>query len=157
MGFLDDVISTTKSVAATAGKKTDEAVQFSKLKVKKAQLNSDIKNKFETLGSMIYQMAKADEKDNEAFDALVAEIDELYAKLDEVEAKLDELKNEVACPGCGAKTKNDNSFCPKCGTKLPERPVATEVAEEKVEEKPVEETPAEEKPEIIVEDKKTEE
>lgn len=153
MGFLDDFISTTKNVAATAGKKTDEAVQYSKLKIKAAQLNSDIKNKFEKLGALIYQMAKADEKNDEAFDAIMAEIDACYEELESIEAKLDELKNEVACPGCGAKTKNDNSYCPKCGTKLPERPVTEEESEE-----PEQTIDApEEKAEVIVEEKKDKE
>ena len=129
MGFLDDVINTTKSVAATAGKKTDEAVQYSKLKIKTAQLNSDIKNKFEKLGALIYQMAKTDEKGNEEFDLLIGEIDDCYMLLDDIEAKLNELKKEVVCPGCGAKTKNDNAFCPKCGAKLPVKEQPAEAAE----------------------------
>lgn len=132
MGFLDDVISTTKNVAATAGKKTDEAVQFSKLKIKAAQLNSDIKNKFEKLGALIYQMAKTDEKNNEEFDLLIGEIDDCYAMLDDIEEKINDLKKEVVCPGCGEKTKNENAFCPKCGAKLPVKVQAEE------------ETPAEE-------------
>lgn len=132
MGFLDEVISTTKNVAATAGKKTDEAVQFSKLKIKTAQLNSDIKNKFEKLGALIYEMAKTDEKSNEEFDLLIGEIDDCYAMLDDIEEKINDLKKEVVCPGCGAKTKNENTFCPKCGAKLP------------VKETPAEEVPAEE-------------
>ncbi len=145
MSFLDDVISTTKNVAEKAGKKTDEAVKFSKLKIKKAQINGDIKTKFERLGAMIYQMAKADEKNNEEFDNAIAEIDECYVKLAEVEKQLDELNNEVTCTSCGAKTKNDNCFCPKCGTKLP----VPEVKEE---------APAEEAKEaVIVEEKKDEE
>ena len=37
MSFLDGVINTTKSAAATAGKKTDEAVRFTKLKIKESQ------------------------------------------------------------------------------------------------------------------------
>jgi len=69
MSFLDDVISTGKNVVSAAGKKTDEAVRFSKLKIKESQLNGDIKNKFEKLGALIYQMAKSGEKDNEQFDA----------------------------------------------------------------------------------------
>ena len=145
MSFLDDVISTTKTVAASAGKKTDEAVQFSKLKIKAAQLNSDIKSKFEKLGSTIYQMAKSDDKNNEEFDALIAEIDECYTKLEEVEAKLDALKEQVTCPGCGAKTKNDNAFCPKCGAKLPETKPA----------QPAEEEAA--KPEVVIPEAESEE
>lgn len=128
MSFLDDVISTTKSVAEKAGKKTDEAVKFSKLKIKKAQINGDIKTKFEKLGAMIYQMAKSDEKDDDEFNAAIAELDDCYVKLAEVEKQLDDLNNEVACTSCGAKTHKDNSFCPKCGTKLPEREVVKEEA-----------------------------
>ena len=33
MSFFDDVINTTKNAAQTAGKKTDEAVRFTKLKI----------------------------------------------------------------------------------------------------------------------------
>lgn len=144
MGFLDDVINTTKSVAATAGKKTDEAVQLSRLKIKTAQLNSDIKNKFEKLGSLIYQMAKTDEKHNEEFDLLVGEIDDCYAMLDDIEAKIIELKKEVVCPGCGVRTKSENAYCPKCGTKLPvkeepaEQPAEEPVAEQTAPAKPAE-------------------
>ena len=37
MSFFDDVINTTKNAAQTAGKKTDEAVRFTKLKIKESQ------------------------------------------------------------------------------------------------------------------------
>ncbi len=137
MSFIDDVINTTKSVAATAGKKTDAAVQFSKLKIKEAQLTGDVKSKFEKLGEMVYQMAKSGEKSSDEFDSLIAELDECYEKLAEIDSKLDELKNEVTCPGCGAKTKRENSYCPKCGTKLPEPPEPEEPKEPEEEKEPL--------------------
>jgi len=126
MGFLEDVISTGKSVVSTAGKKTDEAVKLSKLKIKETQINSEVRGKFEKLGEMIYQMKKSGEQDNAAFDAAVAAIDESYAQLDEIGKQIDELKNQVTCPKCGVKTKDENLYCPKCGTKLPEKPSETE-------------------------------
>ncbi len=129
MGFLDDVISTTKNVAATAGKKTDEAVKISKLKVKKSQLKGEIKSKNEKLGAMMYQMAKNEDKDSEAFDAAIAELDACYEKLAEVDKQLDDLSGFLTCTSCGAKTKNDNSYCPKCGTKLPVVEVAAPAEE----------------------------
>lgn len=131
MSFLDDVINTGKNVVSAAGKKTDEAVRFSKLKIKESQLNGDIKNKFEKLGALIYEMAKSGEKDNERFDALIAELDGCYEELAGIDKQFDELRNEVTCPGCGAKSKDDNAYCSKCGTKLPEKPA--EAAEEKSE------------------------
>ena len=122
MSFLDNVVNTTKNVAATAGKKTDGAIKTSKLKLKSSQLNSDIKNKNEKLGALVYEMSKTGEKDTEAFDALIAEIDAAKTELEDIEKQLDELRGRVACPACGVKTDNDNAFCPKCGAKLPERP-----------------------------------
>ena len=56
MSFLDDIINTTKSAAATAGKKTDEAVKFTKLKIKESQTTGDIKSHFEKLGEMAYEI-----------------------------------------------------------------------------------------------------
>ena len=136
MSILDDVISTTKSVAATAGRKTDEAVKFSKLRIKKAQIKGDIKVKFEKLGALVYQAEKSGEKDNDELTALISELDASHAELEETNALINELRNEVACPNCGAATDKDNSFCPKCGTKLPEPPAPAE------EEKPAEDLPS---------------
>ena len=136
MSFLDDVISTAKDVASTAGDKTDKAVKFSKLKIREAQLNGEIKCKYEKLGQMIYDMVKSGVKEDEAFNAAIAEIDAAKAELAEIGTKIDALKNEVTCPECGAKTKNDNSFCPKCGAKLPVVEAPAEeapAAEEKLE------------------------
>ena len=113
MSFFDDVINTTKNAAQTAGKKTDEAVRFTKLKIKESQTSSDIKAHFEKLGQMAYEMKKA-------------EIDKLYEKLSEINLLLDDLRQEVTCTACGAKTKSDNAFCPKCGAKLPEKPAPAE-------------------------------
>lgn len=126
MSFLDDVINTTKSAAATAGKKTDEAVKFTKLKIKESQTTSDIKSHFEKLGEMAYEMKKSENADAALFDAEIEEIDKLYAKLSEINHLLDDLRQEVTCTACGAKTKSENAFCPKCGAKLPEKPASTD-------------------------------
>lgn len=133
MSFVDNVINTTKNVAATAGKKTDEAIRLSKLKMKKSQISSDIKNKYEKLGALVYEMAKTGDKETEAFDALIAEIDAANAELDDVSKQLDELRGKVTCTACGEKTDNDNAFCPKCGAKLPEKP-AVEVEDPVIDE-----------------------
>lgn len=126
MSFLDNVISTTKNVAATAGKKTDETIRVSKLKLKVTQLNADIKSKNEKLGALVYEMAKSGEKDTEAFDAIIADLDVANEELALIDKQLDELKGVVTCFSCGAKTDNDNVFCPKCGAKLPEKPAPAE-------------------------------
>lgn len=153
MSFLDGVINTTKSAAATAGKKTDEAVRFTKLKIKESQTTGDIKARFEKLGQMAYEMNKSQNADVALFDAEIAEIDKLYEKLAEINLLLDDLRQEVTCTKCGAKTKKDNSFCPKCGAKLPEKPIEepapaeepAEIIDEKPETKDAAETNSENK------------
>lgn len=153
MSFLDGVINTTKSAAATAGKKTDEAVRFTKLKIKESQTTGDIKARFEKLGQMAYEMNKSQNADVALFDAEIAEIDKLYEKLAEINLLLDDLRQEVTCTKCGAKTKKDNSFCPKCGAKLPEKPIEepapaeepAEIIDEKPETKDAAETNGENK------------
>lgn len=153
MSFLDGVINTTKSAAATAGKKTDEAVRFTKLKIKESQTTGDIKARFEKLGQMAYEMNKSQNSDVALFDAEIAEIDKLYEKLAEINLLLDDLRQEVTCTKCGAKTKRDNSYCPKCGAKLPEKPVEeaapaeepAEIIDEKPETKDAAETNGENK------------
>ena len=122
MSFVDNI----KNVAATAGKKTDETIKISKLKIKASQLNSDIKSKFEKLGSVVYELTKSGENTSEVFDETVAEIDIAQAELDAINKQLDELRGKVACTACGFKTDNDNAFCPKCGAKLPEKPATVE-------------------------------
>ena len=144
MSFFDDVINTTKSAAATAGKKTDEAVRFTKLKIKESQVSGDIKAHFEKLGQMAYEMKKSENADAAVFEAEVEEIDKLYDKLSEINLMLDDLRQEVTCTSCGAKTKSDNSFCPKCGAKLPEKPAPVQ-EEAAAEEAPAEAAPAEDK------------
>ncbi len=131
MSILDEILEKGKGVVSSVSKNTDTAVRFSKLKVKATQLSSDIKVKNEKLGAIIYDMVKTNVKENEEFDALIAQIDEDYAKLAEISAQLDELKNVVTCTHCGAKTKNENSYCPKCGTKLPERKVEEQAEDNK--------------------------
>lgn len=123
MSFVDNVINSTKNAAAAVGKKTDEAISTSKLKFKLNQLQNDIKSKNEKLGALVYEMNKSGEKDTEAFDAIIAEIDTANSELSDVQKQLDALKGVVSCPGCGVKTDADNAFCPKCGAKLPEKPV----------------------------------
>ena len=155
MGFFEDVINTTKSAAATAGKKTDEAVRFTKLKIKESQTTGDIKSHFEKLGQMAYEMKKSENPDSGLFEAEVAEIDKLYEKLSEINLLLDDLRQEVTCTSCGAKTKSDNSFCPKCGAKLPVRPAPEEKKEEvSVEEVKVEPTEEKKDEEPKIEDNK---
>ena len=87
---------------------------------------------------------KAENPDAALFDAEIEEIDKLYEKLSEINLLLDDLRQEVTCTACGAKTKSDNSFCPKCGAKLPEKPAPAEEEPVAAEDVTAEQTTSEE-------------
>lgn len=137
MRIFDDVIKTGKNVVSTAGKKTDSAVRLSKLKLKYSQTRSDIRAKYEKLGEFIYQASKSGEKDEDALNEQITALNDCFAQLEEISKQADELRNLVTCPECGAKHKDDDTYCSKCGAKLPERP--------KTEEAPAEDTSEEDK------------
>ena len=119
-------------------------MRFTKLKIKESQTSSDIKAHFEKLGQMAYEMKKAENPDAALFDAEIEEIDKLYEKLSEINLLLDDLRQEVTCTACGAKTKSDNSFCRKCGAKLPEKPAPAEEEPVAAEDVTAEQTASEE-------------
>ena len=93
---------------------------------------------------MAYEMKKAENPDAALFDAEIEEIDKLYEKLSEINLLLDDLRQEVTCTACGAKTKSDNAYCPKCGAKLPEKPAPAEEEPVAAEDVTAEQTTSEE-------------
>lgn len=122
MSFLDNVLNKGKNVVSSAGKVAEDTARFSKLKMRESQLNNSIRSDYEKLGELIYQMAKSGEKDDKAFDEQIAAIDGYYAELADIAKQFDEIKNLVTCEKCGSKCKDDMSYCPRCGAKLPEKP-----------------------------------
>ena len=50
MGLLDDVMVNVKSAANSVGKKTNEIVDYSKLRFTASGLNNEIRKKYQTLG-----------------------------------------------------------------------------------------------------------
>lgn len=122
MSFFDDVIKTGKDVVSAAGKKTDSAVRLSKLKVKETQVHNDIRAKYEKLGEFVYNASKSGEKDEAALSEQIKALNDLFTELEDISKQTDELKNIVTCPECGTKHKDDDTYCSKCGAKLPEKP-----------------------------------
>lgn len=116
--FFDDFLGKTKGVADAAGKKTGELVEISKLKLQCVQLNSDIRERYEKLGSAVYSMVKSDYENPELVNSMVEEITELLDKLNETSEKIADIKNISICTCCGAKNPPENCYCSKCGSRL---------------------------------------
>lgn len=118
MSVLDDVITTAKTVAGQAGKKTEELMTFSKLKIASMNTNADLSKAYQRLGVIVYDAKKNGLVVDEVIDSCMEEIDELRAKLDDLNDKLDEMKKQKVCPHCGTKNNVEQVYCGGCGSKL---------------------------------------
>lgn len=159
MGFIDELISSAKTMVDKAGKQTDKVLEISKLKYQSIQLQNELSHLYEQLGVAVYAKMTEEADNGDLLASLADEITEVRAALGVVEDKISEQKSQRTCPDCGAKLPRDASFCSHCGAKLEvaEKPVeeaaeevseeetcccASEAAEEPAEE-PAEEAPAE--------------
>lgn len=146
----DDLMESAKTLADKAGKATDKAVEYSKMKYQSMQLSSDLRGLYEKLGNAVYTMVKSDFDNKELMDSIIAEIDDVKKRLEELNVKMAEQRNAVVCPACGAVSDKDACYCSRCGNKFvpKEECCCTEEAEEEVEETetaaPSDEQPADE-------------
>ena len=115
---FDNAAKTVKDIAETAGKKGEELLKISKLKIKETQIKRDISSKLEKLGKMYYELIKIGEENHLVLKEIITEIDELRAELKEVREEIGDIKGTVACPVCKASNPCDADYCAKCGEKI---------------------------------------
>lgn len=143
MGIFDDVVINAKSAAEAVGRKAGQLVDVSKLRIGAAEVNTEITERYETLGQYVYENCReALSADPEAVGKM-AEIDELQAQAAAIAKELNDKQNKLVCPTCGKQCSNTASFCSSCGTKLT---VEAPVEEPAPEEAPVEPAASEEQP-----------
>ncbi len=105
-----------KAVSVTtqkAVKFSGDAVDFTKLKIKIADIKSKLDDKYIQIGMAVY-----DGNDNGDVEAVCEEIAALREELDEYKRKLSEYKNQKVCSACGEVCEIDDTFCKKCGEML---------------------------------------
>jgi len=116
---FESVWSKAREVAGVAGQKTNELVEFSKLKVSILQLTSELGELYKKLGSIYYQQKHNGKTTDEAeLLELITSINETHAAIAENETRLSELRKAVKCPVCGTENKQDANFCMGCGAKM---------------------------------------
>lgn len=115
MNEYNDIFDKAKVIFNAMGKKTEEVVESSKLKIQILSVNSDIAKAYQELGSIIYHAAKQNSTCAEEVESKMDEIDELLHKLHRLEQKISEIYRVRKCPNCGAACPSDAHFCSRCG------------------------------------------
>lgn len=117
MTDFNELIDKAKDIAQTAGEKSQEIYQISKLKVEITQLKMKLEKSFASIGKQYYECQKAGDELPD-FAALIEEIDLLKADIEEKKDCISQLKNSIRCTVCGADVDKDDPFCPKCGAQV---------------------------------------
>ena len=92
--LLDKAIS----VANVAGKKTEEMVEASKLKIQEVSINADLANCYEKIGSLVYSSKKFGADNEQEIAQLIAQADELLEQLAQLQAKREEIPQGKKVP-----------------------------------------------------------
>lgn len=113
--FLDNALETAKVVANAAGKKTEEVVETSKLRLQAMSISNELKQVYEKIGTMVYYAQKDNMDVQAAVQAQIAKVDQLLDQLRDTELRAAELKKIKKCSNCGASCPSDSHFCSRCG------------------------------------------
>lgn len=104
----------------SAGKVAGEVVETTKLNLQIFDLNNDVSTLYRKIGELIYKAHADSETDTTQLDEWLKVIDDKKAAVEETKQRIAELKRTRKCsnPECGVQCSKNDSFCPKCGTKL---------------------------------------
>jgi uncharacterized phage infection (PIP) family protein YhgE len=118
--FFEDLGKKIGETAETVTNKAGEAVEVQRLRNQIRALERGNESDYAELGRMIYEHYK----DGEVVDAEAIGLCEAIQNRDESITKyvqqISEVKGDIKCDGCGKSVAKDMTYCPSCGTKVPE-------------------------------------
>ena len=124
-GWLEKIRDGAIKAKDEAGKLTKTAVHKTSSAVNKAKINYNIsetegkiKEKFASLGEILYREYKNGVEFPENINSLCRQVDQMQAEIEEKKQELAKIKNAVICATCGEYNPMENTFCAKCGKQL---------------------------------------
>lgn len=128
-GF-NDFLAKAKKLTDTMGKKANEAIDVSKLKLSASQIQADIRKTYEKLGEIVYKSSLTHADTDKIVKMCTKELDELFDELEKVNNKINDIKRLKKCRKCGYGIPSDAMFCAKCGTPVNEKNVPEKESED---------------------------
>lgn len=129
--LADNAVKLAKDVAAQTGKKTEEIVGASKVKLDIMKMENEIKTVNQKLGATVYEASVSEGAGyTEVIDQYIAELATKHAQLEQLKKQAAAMKKTVVCEACKAVNPKESFFCSRCGAPLPvTEPDAVEVTE----------------------------
>jgi seryl-tRNA synthetase len=126
--FFDKVVGSINKGVDAVSSKGKELIEIAKLRAKIRDAESNIQNRFNTLGKKVFKMVNKEILTEENLKADCEEITALYKKIAELEEAIKQVELETlrmrrgaeatACKKCGAPNKAGDKFCSSCGSAL---------------------------------------
>ena len=118
MATWEDVISTAKELASSAGRKVADVADYAKLKVKIAENEHAIEDVMEAIGRLVYESRVAEAPLEEGvITELCRQADELYAANERLQEDVDHRCGRSTCT-CGTANPQGAIYCNSCGKPL---------------------------------------
>ena len=114
----DEIIGKTYDAAEYVGKKTEDFVELTRLKLALTDVERELAATMEGLGRLVYDAKKSNTDITELLDAGVAEADKLHAKAAMLRRKIAQNKKLRECSECRTFNPEDAAFCKSCGKAL---------------------------------------
>lgn len=118
MGYFDDVINRTKSVAEVVGKKSAEAIEISKKKIELVDCNNKLNKAYAVLGKFQYENIRGIVASESQVQFAVDEIEKHYNRAKSLEEEIKNYQAVRKCQNCGAEISRDGVFCSHCGATI---------------------------------------
>lgn len=120
MGIIEDVLLNARSAVDTVGKKAGKVIDISKLRLASADLKSEISQKYQILGRVVFEESVTGKDYTKNKTELIEKIKELKSQLESVNDMIAKAAQKTKCTICGAYNAKGAVFCSKCGEKLDE-------------------------------------
>lgn len=114
----DEIKSRTRDAAEFVGKKTEDFVSLTKLKLALSDTEREIATAMEGLGRLVYDAHRSETDITETVATATAAIDELQKKADDLREQIAVCKKLRECAECHTFNPEDASYCKACGGKL---------------------------------------
>lgn len=121
MRLFEDLSKTISEKGKEAVNKARDLTDVIKLKTQLAGEKNKLNETFQMIGRQYYETYKGKEPD-ETFQSAFLSVEASKKRISSLEEEICSMEGCRICPECGAKLNQEDIFCGKCGTKMPEKP-----------------------------------
>lgn len=118
MTSWEDIYCKAKSAAQTAGKKTCDMVELTKLRLSLAEARRDLARLFEKLGRLAFLEKQTEADVANDIQNTMEHIKQQQQTIAKLQATIDMYKKGRRCSGCDTFNTDDAAYCKKCGQAL---------------------------------------